>query len=74
MKDYNLSCCRDVLMALKKVKDHEKLLIDQVVLFATSATGEGTFSTSRRMKTGIRSKNEPRQIQQRLCNKHTQPC
>ena len=51
-------------MALKEIKDYEKLLIDQVVLSvrliqvnpATSASGQRSFSTARRMKTWICSK------------------
>lgn len=63
MQGKDFRCFQDVLIALKDLQLHEKLLINEVIVVAkliyvnpaTSATGERSFSTARRIKTWLRS-------------------
>ena len=71
VKDMNLQCFQDILVAVSNLELHERQLIDQVIAVckliqvnpATSATGERSFSTARRLKTWERS-----QVQQARFN------
>ena len=63
IKDAQINCFADVLKAVKSLTDHEKHMITEVIVIckfllvnpATSATGERSFSTARRVKTWLRA-------------------
>ena len=63
VKGIDLQCFQDILTAVTNLQQHERRLIDHVITVcklihvnpATSATGERSFSTARRVKTWQRS-------------------
>lgn len=63
MKDSTASCFSEILNQVKLMSDEEKLMMENVLTIckllninpATSATGERSFSTARRVKTWLRS-------------------
>ena len=63
IKNTQINCFADVLKAVKSLTDHERHMITEVIVIsklllvnpATSATGERSFSTARRVKTWLRA-------------------
>ena len=56
IKDAHINCFADVLKAVKSLTDHETHMITEIIVIpATSATGERSFSMERRVKTWLRA-------------------
>ena len=70
MKDKKLECFLDVLDAVKNLDRHTSPMISEVISIcklllvnpATSATGERSFSTARRIKTWLRTKMSQKRL------------
>ena len=67
LKDGDCFCFDDVIVKIKELPNPEREMIKEVITLcklilvnpATSAAEESYFSTGRRLKTWLRSKNEP---------------
>ena len=63
MKDGVFTCLDDILAWIKQLSETEKCMISEIITLcilllvnpATSAAGEGSFSSARRLKTSLRS-------------------
>ena len=63
MKDAEFTCLDDILAKIKQFSEAEKCMISQIITIcklvlvnpATSAAGERSFSSARRLKTWLRS-------------------
>ena len=65
MKDGEFTCFDDILAKIKQLSEAEKCMITEIITLcklllvnpATSAAGERSFSSSRRLKTWLRTRS-----------------